>query len=1240
MTKNSKRKFLLITVFLSVLLSCSAYGSLIPNAPAAELTIQQKGLTILSNVVGLDLAKYNVTTTEYQPNVQASYLGVVPQTNVGYDLTSADNKLKLLFTFANGNVQMMQVLESKGAPILTKPLPSSNTRKMAIDFLNNYQMYTGNPLYGQLKSTLINLDASKNLTKTIGNIILEVVANNNNGYTNFKWYYSSSGAIAPYSKFVALIYKEGFLACFVDNWQFYNVGSTSVNLSEEEAITIALKAAKAHSWSLKLENDALDVKNFNESNVRWTSLLFDNSLNANKMRSDDALELYPVWRVGIALNKWYGHMYGIQVDIWADTKEVRNVQEAWSTFPPPEGAPIANISTVEELTNQISDNNSTTTSNNQASVVAKAEPNLTMWIALPSAVAVTGTYVVWVLRKKNSNSSNLLKPRSLKTGGILLCVLILSIIVLAPIATANATRVGIVWGSESNAAIDPSTYQSWRKTQTEIYWQRLTAANISLWFGANGYNGINHQGNVGPSTESQILIDLSNLQYQDYLAVVDFDHGVGGFPGQIPGYWQAPSDEFHYMFEDNNGTIWGSPYNQTNHPEHGVYDLDIYLSRSGGATAVFAFINTCLSACISDYVGTYYAAQRWELAQWPYPLRPVGMPLAWTGRLVEDIDTTPGFNLAQDMSDDGYGDPDAGPQVYIGFPKGSASLEQLIPYPNGPNPYYYWVYHFFYYALCNDISVNQALDSASAVFYGQYFGGSPLRTGFYVYWWNMTTPPDWATSTMAVYGNGNIHLKNYVPPPDSVTMRSVNGPTAGDIGTSYQFSASAADSKDHRIQYTFDWGDNSQTVTDWLPNYATATASHSWGSQGIFSVKVKAECENGEWSSWSNPFNVNMEYPCMLVVRGANNAICHRTYDSSNGWSDWNALPDGTTCDGPASAVCAGKQYFVVRSTDGQSLWLSSVDLATQAFSGWSQLSGATESAPALVSKGTNLFLVVRGLTNAIWYRTYDCVTSSWGDWTELSGATCDGPVAAMLGNNLHIVIRGFSSTDVTENNTMYHIIVQPNVGVVRDWITLSGATPSKPALTASQVAYQLCLVVRGMTNNIYWATYDGLTDSWGSWNAVPYGSTCDGPAATVCGNELHMVVRNMDGSTLYHGHIDLATNAFSGWTLLSGSTPSPPVFASTPEIKFYQLTVDAYDPYFENELHPNVYIDDREAGTAPISVLVAEGWHSVWVDDPVWNDNYNGYYDLEYFTDYYGNGANRPIYSDTWITAVYRPRQ
>jgi hypothetical protein len=109
-------------------------------------------------------------------------------------------------------------------------------------------------------------------------------------------------------------------------------------VSEEEAIAIALEAAKTYVKDLNLTVYGFEEQNVNETNIRWTSLVFDNSLYTSDMRNaGDPLSLYPVWRVGVALDQWYGNMYGVEVDIWADTKEVRSVEEAWSLMSEPGG---------------------------------------------------------------------------------------------------------------------------------------------------------------------------------------------------------------------------------------------------------------------------------------------------------------------------------------------------------------------------------------------------------------------------------------------------------------------------------------------------------------------------------------------------------------------------------------------------------------------------------------------------------------------------------------------------------------------------------------------------------------------------------------------------------------------------------------------------------------------------------------------------------------------------------------
>jgi competence protein ComGC len=499
MKTNSKNKLLFTTTMLAALLVCSAYAALMPNVHAAEISVQQKGLSVLSNVVGVDITKYDVATEEN--SISPPFLGGVLQEDVLCTLNSDGSKLKTLYTFADGNLRGIHVLEKEGAPSLTKPATSVNAVESAQDFLSNYQAYTAKPVFGELKATLNNLDPSKNLTKTFGDKVLHVTACD--GRTHFKWYYTANGARAPYTKAISMGFKDGFLTSFIDNWDLYGIGSTSVNLSKEEAVAIALDVAREHSWTMQLDEDNLDPSNFNEKrSVSWTALVFDGSLDADNVRSDDVLELYPVWRVGLVLNRVYGELYGIEVDIWADTREVRVVREEYSQL----AAQWFENSTARVDTGPV--------------FFGGVEPNFMMGIMLSATtLSIVGVFAAGLVRKK-PRALYQLKPRFLKTCVLLLGFLLLLAVFSPLVATANATdRAATIWGASSSGAPGYSS-TSWRKTDDEIDRQfEVTDWITDICFtGANGYSGFNNTW-----TNKDVILSQADSYSDnyDYVAVVD-----------------------------------------------------------------------------------------------------------------------------------------------------------------------------------------------------------------------------------------------------------------------------------------------------------------------------------------------------------------------------------------------------------------------------------------------------------------------------------------------------------------------------------------------------------------------------------------------------------------------------------------------------------------------------------------------------------------------------------------------
>ena len=276
-----------------------------------------------------------------------------------------------------------------------------------------------------------------------------------------------------------------------------------------------------------------------------------------------------------------------------------------------------------------------------------------------------------------------------------------------------------------------------------------------------------------------------------------------------------------------------------------------------------------------------------------------------------------------------------------------------------------------------------------------------------------------------------------------------------------------------------------------------------------------------------------------LVVRGLDNRIYYRVHDlSSDSWKSWSSLPSGATCDAPAAAVYRGKLFVVVRGMDGYSLWFSWLNLTDNSFSGWQLLSGATQFAPTLVNYGSQLVLVVRGLDNAVYYRLYDCESVVWKNWNVLPyGYTIGSPTAVMANGVLRLVARG------SDGYSLWHGCVNLTTSDFGGWEAISGATESKPMLVWCGLRSEMLLVVRGLDNVVYYSVWNGI--GWEGWTGLPSGATCDGPVATAIGDTLHIIVRGMDGYSLWHCHIDLTTSTQSGWTALGGATQSTSTLTS-----------------------------------------------------------------------------------------------
>ncbi len=226
-----------------------------------------------------------------------------------------------------------------------------------------------------------------------------------------------------------MLYRDGFLKTFIDTWDLHKIGSTKISLSERQAENIAMESAKTYTWTIGAGDQIITINNFNVTKPVVKQLMFSQVGNANNARDSDQLALYPMWHIGVGLDKYYpGNVYGIYVDIWADTGQIKDIYEAFSTLPPPnnETATIAESSI-----------------NNQTPVTVYLSSFPPTWVpfAAFSVIATTAIIVfsLWLFRKKTS-LHNLYLPIQ-KFGAPMLCILISSVAFVLP--TANATVANV-----------------------------------------------------------------------------------------------------------------------------------------------------------------------------------------------------------------------------------------------------------------------------------------------------------------------------------------------------------------------------------------------------------------------------------------------------------------------------------------------------------------------------------------------------------------------------------------------------------------------------------------------------------------------------------------------------------------------------------------------------------------------------------------------------------------------------
>lgn len=296
-------------VFILVSILAVSFAQLPSVCSAQTSDSASKVLIFLKDVAMIDVDKYDTADT-IGPLVDYEMFGGIPYTSGKLTLNSEASIIDVLYNFVGNSLTSCTVEPVYGTARYIQPLPT-NLGDAASMFLQKYQGYADDSSITAIKDTLVSVDATKNTTKTVGNIQLKI--SNTELWTSFTWERTYNKAVYPG---LGITFNDGAFHSFGQELSYYTIGNTDVKITKEQAIEIALERAESYSYTYQ----DTKIENFN--------ILRDSIVAELEVKSRyKPFELYPLWRVDLPLDDIYpGAVYFIRVNLWADSGEIMNIR--------------------------------------------------------------------------------------------------------------------------------------------------------------------------------------------------------------------------------------------------------------------------------------------------------------------------------------------------------------------------------------------------------------------------------------------------------------------------------------------------------------------------------------------------------------------------------------------------------------------------------------------------------------------------------------------------------------------------------------------------------------------------------------------------------------------------------------------------------------------------------------------------------------------------------------------------
>ena len=270
---------------------------------------KQLALSFLQHAAGLDLA-------DYVPVSSSAYGYVAPVSNryevdVRIILNHSSSTFEVSALFVEGQLSLYNLRLLSGQMDEEKTLTDSLS--IASRVAEGYGTLFNKTYCDDTKSMISTAIQSQSITVDNANARLEIeyaedcsTPQECRGRTKLHWFKKFGGNFTHNMQSIGIyISKDGLLTTFMDNLAVYHVATTTVSVSEEEAINTSLPYAAAYA-----DEHGREILT-TSATLRW-------DVDTEARRGDNSA-MYPVWVVTTYYDDANNEsVYGYAVGIWAD----------------------------------------------------------------------------------------------------------------------------------------------------------------------------------------------------------------------------------------------------------------------------------------------------------------------------------------------------------------------------------------------------------------------------------------------------------------------------------------------------------------------------------------------------------------------------------------------------------------------------------------------------------------------------------------------------------------------------------------------------------------------------------------------------------------------------------------------------------------------------------------------------------------------------------------------------------